>query len=73
MVKGTVRDYTGLDGCGFVIELNTGERLEPALVRDSNFVFHDNQKVWLSYKPCPNFMSICMVGDIVEVMCIKER
>lgn len=72
MVKGVVKDYTGLDGCGFVIELNSGEILEPAFVHDTTFVFHDNQKVWLSYKPL-SAASICMVGEIVEVLCINER
>lgn len=28
----TVRDLTGLDGCGWVLELENGERLEPYLV-----------------------------------------
>ena len=28
-VRATVRDLTGLDGCGFVFELEDGTRLEP--------------------------------------------
>ena len=30
-ILATVRDLTGLDGCGWVLELENGERLEPYL------------------------------------------
>ena len=68
---GTVRDYTGLDGCGFVIELDYGPILEPVIV-DTPFVFKDYQRVRLSYNELPDMASICMVGIIAEITCIEE-
>jgi PKD repeat protein len=70
-LTGTVRDYTGLDGCGFLIELDNGEILEPAIV-DTPFVFRDYQRVRLSYNPLIDAVSICMVGTIAEITCIEE-
>ncbi len=67
---GTVRDYTGLDGCGFVIELDNGKILEPVIV-DTPFVFRDNQRVRLSYIKIPDMASTCMAGILAEITCIQ--
>jgi PKD repeat protein len=70
-LTGTVWDYTGLDGCGYLIELDNGTRLEPIL-RDTMFYFHNNQRVRLSYIERPDLISICMAGIIAEITCIEE-
>ena len=72
-VRGVVKDYTGLDGCGFIIELEDGTTLEPAEVMVRNFEFRDNQKVWLTYVSLTNQVSVCMVGELVRVTGITER
>jgi hypothetical protein len=80
----TIRDLRGLDGCGFVLELDNGERLEP--VYDSGFCgtpplpapiienvsFADGKRVSIAYKVLPDRASICMTGKIVEITCISE-
>ncbi len=71
-VEGIVKDYTGLDGCGFIIELENGDKLEPAQVLDSNFVFYDGQKVIFTYTELKDVGSICMVGKIVKIETIRE-
>src|SRR5688572_19268096 len=68
-VRATVRDLTGLDGCGFVFELEDGTRLEPLrigfcgtppipedLPKDplSDFQFVDGKKVKISYELAEN-------------------
>ena len=68
---GTVRDYTGLDGCGLLIELDNGVVLEPAEVVP-NFVLHDGQRVRLGYTELKDRASICMTGLIVRIDCISE-
>ncbi len=70
-VKGIVRDYTGLDGCGFIIELINGDKLEPVEINDENFVLMDGQRVILTYTELSN-MSICMVGKTVRIDSIRE-
>ena len=83
----TVRDLAGLDGCGWVFELQDGTRLEPLrifrcgtpplpkeMTEDplNNFEFIDNKKVLINYEVVPNMTSACMVGTVVRITCISE-
>ena len=73
-VKGELKDYTGLDGCGFVIILENGDRIEPINLIDFDVELIDNQKIWVDYHINENLSaSICMVGDIVVIDCISKR
>jgi hypothetical protein len=82
----TVRDLTGLDGCGFVFELEDGTRLEPLrigycgtpplpkeITNDPlyNFVFVNGKKVKIGYERLES-PSICMVGQVVKITCLEE-
>ena len=71
-VKGTLKDLTGLDGCGMVIELKNGDKLEPSNLSDFNIELNDGQKVWVEYHSIWA-ASICMVGEAVEIDCLGER
>lgn len=83
----TVKDLTGLDGCGFVFELADGSRLEPMrlmfcgtpplpkeVTEDPlyNFQFVDGKQVRIGYEEIKDAASICMVGKIVRITCIEE-
>lgn len=83
----TVRDLTGLDGCGYVFELADGTRLEPMrlfycgtpplskeITEDPlyDFEFLDGKKVKIAYEEIPDAASICMVGKIVKITCLEE-
>ena len=73
-VKGELKDYIGLDGCGFVIILENGDRIEPINLSEFDIELVDNQKIWVDYHINENLSaSICMVGDIVVVDCISKR
>lgn len=78
----TVRDLSGLDGCGFVFELEDGTRLEPerrVYVQPPNagedplyyYELKANEVVQISYQPSPDLSSACMAGDMVFITCIK--
>jgi hypothetical protein len=86
-VMATVKDLTGLDGCGFVFELNDGTRLEPIrlmycgtpplpkeVTKDPlyDFEFVDGKQVRMGYEEINDAASICMVGKIVRITCIEE-
>ena len=87
-VKATVKDLRGLDGCSFVLELASGEKLEPfrynaiscvAYPGDAdlskaldNFQLKDGQQVTIAYNELKDRASVCTVGKIVEVTCIAE-
>jgi PKD repeat protein len=68
---GTVKDYTGLDGCGLIIKLDNGIVLEPVEIKQ-NFSLYDGQRVRLSYTELNNRASICMMGIIARINCISE-
>jgi hypothetical protein len=86
-VFATVKDLTGLDGCGFVFELADGTRLEPQrlfycgtsplpqeVTEDPlyDFQFVHGKQVRIGYEVIPDAVSICMVGKIVKITCIEE-
>jgi hypothetical protein len=83
----TVRDLTGLDGCGFIFELADGSRLEPQMfgycgtpplpkeVTENplyNFQWTDGKQVKIGYEEVTNAVSICMAGKIVKITCLEE-
>lgn len=83
----TVRDLTGLDGCGWVFELSDGSRIEPQrlmfcgtpplpteVTEDPLYDFEwvDGKTVYISYEET-DMVSICMVGSIVRITCISNR
>lgn len=71
--EGTVKDLTGLDGCGLLIELPDGKRLEPASLSDSTFTLREGQRIRFSYQPATDQMSVCMAGQLVHITCIALR
>ena len=71
-IKATLRDYTGLDGCGFVLVLDNGEVLEMGgFDEDPDFQFNDGMEVSISYEEMQGMATICMVGPIVRIMCME--
>lgn len=86
-VLATVKDLTGLDGCGFVFELADGTKLEPQMlffcgtpplpkeVTENplyNFQWVDGKQVRIAYEEIPDAASICMAGKIVKITCLEE-
>jgi hypothetical protein len=82
-----VRDLSGLDGCGFVLELNDGTILipvpifwcgTPPLPKEqaedplANFTFTDGKGVMIGYEELENISTICMAGKPVRITCIEE-
>ncbi len=65
-----ILDYSGLDGCGWIILLETGERLEPVNLHQFDIEPADSLPVNLTYVEIKDMMSICMVGKIVHISCI---
>ncbi len=70
--EGTVKDFTGLDGCGLLIVLESGRKLEPVIIDDKDFKLRDGQKIRFDYKAEREVMSVCMGGMTVRITCIKE-
>ena len=62
-----LRDYTGLDGCGWVIEAN-GTVLEPLNLGEFLSDPEDGMDLNVAYHVETGYASICMVGDIVTLI-----
>jgi hypothetical protein len=71
--KATLKDFAGLDGCGFVLVLENGEVLEiEGFDEEPDFKFNDGMKVAISYEEMREMSSICMVGPIVRIICMER-
>lgn len=69
---GTVKDFTGLDGCKLLIVMDNGDKLLPNKINDESFTLAENQRISFSYVEIEDAVSICMTENaIVEVTCIK--
>jgi len=74
MQKATLKDLTGLDGCGILIELENGTKLEPTnlSVYSNDVSIEDGKKVWIKYHEV-EMASICMVGPMIVIDELEER
>ena len=69
---GTVRNFEGLDGCGFLIELANGDLLNPMDLPEG-FQLKDKQVIRFNYKIRNDIMTICMSEKAsVNITCIEE-
>ncbi|MEM6967234.1 MAG: hypothetical protein AAF573_20900 [Bacteroidota bacterium] len=68
---GTLKDFTGLDGCKFMIVLDNGEKLQPVKYEDADVELKDGQRIKFGYKEVTDQMSICMAGKMVEITCFE--
>lgn len=72
--NGKFKDMSDLDGCGLVLELDNGKTLEVArYTSQPSFAITNGKKVRVKYKELPDYASICMMGEIVEITAIEER
>lgn len=84
----TVRDLSGLDGCGFVFELEDGTRLIPLVIlycgtpplpKDMppdplrNFEYVDGKKVFIDYTLTQEYAGTCMAGKYASINCISSE
>lgn len=71
-VTATFKDLTGLDGCGYVLQLADGAYLEVVNLNELDLTPADGMEVRVKYSPQSGMASICMVGAIVRVDCIEQ-
>lgn len=71
-VDGIISDLSGLDGCRKIIELKTGEKLNPVNLDTFNIDTSIGREISVTYTVLEDMMSICMVGKMVEITCISN-
>jgi PKD repeat protein len=67
---GTVRDYSNIDSCGLIIELDNGIKLKPIDILP-NCILRDSQRVILAYRPLLNAVTT-NCGLPCVITCIRE-
>ena len=68
----TLRDYTGLDGCGWVIEADEGAVLEPLNLGEFISDPDAGMRLAIEYQEEGDYFSICMVGPIVTLLACES-
>ena len=68
---GTLKNLTGFDGCGWVIQLSDSTKLEPINLEDFDIEFEENKSVCIQYHERTDLRSYCMVGKVVEIDLIE--
>lgn len=82
-VNATVVDFTGLDGCGLMLVLEDGTRLNPekrqyfvAPKREDDplyyFTLTAGDKLKIAYNETEGMGDICMAGKTVFITCITK-
>jgi len=69
-LTGTIRDYTGLDGCSLVIVLDNGSTLEPVELPANTALIAD-KKVSVRYRSLNDRFTNCMAGLIVKITSLR--
>lgn len=72
---GILKNMTGFDGCGWIIQLNDTTKLEPTNLSGFNLTLVDGNSITFCYKET-NQASICMVGktiEIVDIACLDTN
>ncbi len=66
-----LKNLTGFDGCGWVLELDNGSKLEPENLSDFEIELVEGKDVHLKYSESQGG-SFCMVGQKVIIDCLTE-
>ena len=68
-----IKNFGGLDGCGWIIILEDGSRLEPLNLDDFSIIPTEGLEIEIEYSIKTDIASICMVGAAAEISAIQER
>jgi hypothetical protein len=71
MHNGHLRNYTGLDGCGWVIVDDDNTVYEPINLDDFGIDLVDYAAITFTFEEINDMGSICMVGPIIELVTVK--
>ncbi|KAA1244613.1 hypothetical protein [Aquimarina sp. RZ0] len=67
----TLVNMLGLDGCSWIIQLETGKKLQPINLIDFEIEKKNEPRISIVYKEAEAMAGICMVGKMVEISCLK--
>lgn len=65
--EGILKNLTGFDGCGWIIQLSDSTKLEPINLDDFDIDLVDNKSVCIRFHERTDLGSYCMVGEVIEL------
>ncbi|MDX1446775.1 hypothetical protein [Lishizhenia sp.] len=65
----TATVISGVDGCGWLLQLENGEVLNPTNLEDMKIELNKGNTVEINYEKVEE-MNICMMGTTVKLSCI---
>ncbi|MBK9013894.1 MAG: hypothetical protein IPM82_07320 [Saprospiraceae bacterium] len=69
---GTVVDFDGLDGCGYLIKLKDGKLLNPVALPEG-VRLKNNQSIRFDYHVLHDMASICMAeSEMIQITCFED-
>ena len=68
---GILKNLTGFDGCGWIIQLSDSTKLEPINLDDFDIELIENKSVCIQFHERNDLGSYCMVGIVVEIDFLK--
>ncbi len=71
-VEGKLIDMTNTDGCGWIIQLKSGLKIQPINLDKFDIELADGQEVWVQFHKL-DLVGTCMAGDIVKLESIIEK
>ncbi len=69
--NGILKNFTGLDGCGWIIQLPDSTKLEPINLEDFDIELVENKSICVQFQERADLGSFCMVGKVVEIKSIE--
>ena len=69
----TLKDFTGLDGCRWMLVTEENKSLEPMNLEDFISEPKEDEKYRIEYSIRNDLASICLVGSIVEITCATKQ
>lgn len=68
----TVKDFTGMDGCKFLLIVENGDKWKVGSKGDLKWRYEDGQKIKFGYREIENMASVCMMEKkMIELTCIE--
>lgn len=73
LIDAEFRDFSSLDGCMWVIEIEDGAKLEPINLSDFDVLPLEGKKILISYIERLDMASVCQVGTIIELETLEAK
>ena len=69
----TLKDFTGLDGCKWLLITQDNSKLEPVNLNDYIQQPKDGDVYMIEWEEQPDLASVCMAGTIAKINCAMKK